>query len=195
MEAPIETPTAEVKPDRTLWYVGGGCLLLLCLSIAFVVLGWSLYGSQLMDLAVGQPTEIVIQTSPPLPITDEPGVEVKGNTLGDPNATVTIIVYSDFQCPYCERYWRETEPQIIENYVNTGKVYYIYRSMGAFIGPESQASAEAAYCAGDQGQFWKYHDLLFENQTGENQGAFSKKKLLGFAEIPWVGYGSVFRMF
>ena len=54
--------------------------------------------------------------------------------------------------------------------------------MGNFIGPESQASAEAAYCAGNQGRFWDYHDLLFENQAGENQGAFSRKNLLKFAE-------------
>jgi len=134
-----------------------------------------------------QPLESIDVTSTPFPtelIPTEPTTETMelGNTLGDPDAPVTIIVYSDFQCPYCERYWRETEPQIIANYVETGDVYYVYRSLGAFIGPESQQAAEAAYCAGDQGMFWEYHDLLFKNQAGENQGAFSGKNLLRFAE-------------
>jgi len=132
-----------------------------------------------MNLFGGQPPEYPEQLATSVPF----GMitEVEGNTLGNPDAPVIIIVYSDFQCPYCERYWRETEPQIIANYVETGQVYYIYRSLGAFIGPESQRSAEAAYCAGDQGGFWEYHDLLFAHQAGENMGAFSDRNLIGFA--------------
>jgi protein-disulfide isomerase len=51
----------------------------------------------------------------------------------------------------------------------------------AFLGPESQWAAEASECAGDQGAFWEYHDYLYENQGGENQGAFSKDNLKAFA--------------
>jgi len=80
--------------------------------------------------------------------------EAKFNTMGDPNAPVRIIEYADFQCPYCLQYWRATEPQIIKTYVATGKVYYEYRSVGAFIGPDSALAAEAVYCAGDQNKFW-----------------------------------------
>ena len=54
--------------------------------------------------------------------------------------------------------------------------------MGAWIGPESAAAAEAAYCAGDQGKFWDYHDMLFDNWTGENVGAFSTQRLQAFGE-------------
>jgi protein-disulfide isomerase len=61
-------------------------------------------------------------------------------------------------------------------------VYFVYRSFGNFIGPESKAAAEAAYCAGDQGKYWEYHDILFANQTGENVGAYADRRLQAFAE-------------
>ncbi len=110
-----------------------------------------------------------------------PHPEAKANTMGDPQASVKIIEYADFQCPFCVRFWQETEPQIISTYVATGKVVYEYRSVGAFIGPDSALAAEAAYCAGDQGKFWEYHDVLFSNWTGENVGDFTPFKLSLYA--------------
>jgi len=104
------------------------------------------------------------------------------NTMGDPNAPVKIVEYSDFQCPACKAWTDQTEAALIEKYVNTGKVFFTYRSMGQWIGPESVAAAEAAYCAGDQGKFWEYHDTLFANHTGENVGDFTERRLLAFAE-------------
>ena len=104
------------------------------------------------------------------------------NAMGDPNAPIKIEEFSDFQCPYCARFHAETEPQLINTYVTNGTVYFVYRSFGNFIGSESQAAAEAAYCAGDQGKYWEYHDILFANQTGENVGAFSTRRLQAFAQ-------------
>ena len=107
------------------------------------------------------------------------------NKAGDPNAPVKIIEYSDFQCPFCARFWTDTERQIMETYVATGKVYFEYRSVGGFIGGpggESARAAEAAYCAADQGKFWEMHDIIFSNQTAENAGDFTDKRLLAFAE-------------
>jgi protein-disulfide isomerase len=112
--------------------------------------------------------------------------QAKFNTAGDPNAPVKIVEYSDFQCPYCGQFWKEgTERQIMETYVATGKVYFEYRTAGEFIGGpggESIRSAEAAYCAGDQNRFWEMHDIIFANQNGENQGAFTDPRLIAFAE-------------
>ena len=107
---------------------------------------------------------------------------VNDNAMGDPNAPITIEEFSDYQCPYCARFSEETEAQIADTYVATGKVYFIYRSFGNFIGPESKAAAEAAYCAGDQNKYWEYHDILFANLTGENVGAFTDRRLVTFAE-------------
>ena len=107
---------------------------------------------------------------------------VNDNAMGDPNAPIKVEEFSDFQCPYCARFHEETEGQIASTYVASGKVYFVYRSFGNFIGPESKAAAEAAYCAGDQNKYWDYHDILFANQTGENVGAFSDRRLQAFAE-------------
>ena len=104
------------------------------------------------------------------------------NTLGSPDAPITITEFSDFQCPYCRRFTEETEDQLFQSYVATGQVYFVYRSFGAFIGPESGASAEAAYCAGEQGKFWEMHAIIFANQTGENVGAYSDRHLTTFAQ-------------
>lgn len=105
-----------------------------------------------------------------------------GNAMGDPNAPIKIEEFSDYQCPYCARFVKDTEAQIEDTFVADGTVYFVYRSFGDFIGAESKAAAEAAYCAGDQNKYWEYHDILFANQTGENVGAFTDRRLQAFAE-------------
>lgn len=100
---------------------------------------------------------------------------------GDPNAPVTIIEFADFQCPFCGRFFAQTEPQINEQYIQSGKVRLGYFHF-AFLGPESNWAAEAAECASDQDKFWEYHDKLYSSQSGENQGAFNKDNLKKLAE-------------
>ncbi len=107
---------------------------------------------------------------------------VKFNGAGDPNAPIRIDEYSDFQCPYCRVFTETTETSLLEQFVATGKVYFVYHSFGKFIGSESVSAAEAAYCAGDQEKFWEMHDLIFANQTGENVGQFSDRYLTALAE-------------
>jgi len=72
------------------------------------------------------------------------------------------------------------KPELFKQYVDSGQVAFEYKH-SAFLGQESIWAAQAAECAADQGKFWPYHDLLFSRQAGENQGAFTKDKLLGFA--------------
>jgi protein-disulfide isomerase len=115
-------------------------------------------------------------------VAPNPRPMANGNKMGDPNAPVKIVEYSDFQCPGCLRFTKGIGPNLITEYISTGKVYFEYRSMGSWIGPESVKAAEAAYCAGDQGKFWEYHDILFANWTGENVGDFTNKRLIAFAE-------------
>jgi len=107
---------------------------------------------------------------------------VSDNSMGNPDAPIKIEEFSDYQCPYCARFYEETEGQIADTYVADGTVHFTYRSFGNFIGAESQAAAEAAYCAGDQNKYWEYHDILFANQTGENVGAYAARRLTAFAE-------------
>lgn len=100
---------------------------------------------------------------------------------GNSNAPVTMIMISDFQCPYCGRFATGAARQIDQLYIATGIVRFGYVHM-AFLGPESKAAAAASECADEQGKFWEYHDMLFANQNGENQGAFSTDNLKKFAE-------------
>jgi protein-disulfide isomerase len=99
---------------------------------------------------------------------------------GNPDAKVTLVEYTDYQCPICKSYYEQLVPQIDEQFVKTGKAKFVYKDF-AFIGDESKAAAQAALCAGDQNRFWEYHDLLFKNQGAENSGAFNRDKLIEFA--------------
>jgi protein-disulfide isomerase len=103
-----------------------------------------------------------------------------GMALGMADAPVTIYEYSDFQCPNCRDVAAEVVPHLDTDYLATGKAKLIFKNM-AFIGQESTWAAEAAACASDQGKFWDYHNKLFENQNGENKGAFKVDNLKRFA--------------
>lgn len=111
-------------------------------------------------VAPGQPT------APP------PGTKVnvsEGNLpiLGNKNAKVTVIEFADFRCPFCEKLFTDTESQLIEDYVNTGKVQFVFRNY-AFLGPASTVAANAAECANEQGKFWAMHDYFYKNQPPES---------------------------
>jgi len=84
---------------------------------------------------------------------------------GDEDAPVTIYEFSDYQCPFCGRFYTDTFPLIEENYIKTGKVRLVFKDFPLdSIHPEATPAAIAARCAGDQGKFWEMHDKLFENQ-------------------------------
>lgn len=100
--------------------------------------------------------------------------------LGNPAAPVTMVEFADFQCPFCGKFFKTAGKKIIEEYVKTGKVKFVYRDF-AFLGPESEWAASATGCANEQGKFWQYHDHLYMNQNGENEGAFAKENLKHFA--------------
>lgn len=100
--------------------------------------------------------------------------------LGDKNAKVTVIEFADFQCPFCKQWFNAVEPNLMKDYVNTGKVKFAFRQY-AFLGQESTWAAEAAECANDQGKFWDFHNYLYQNQGSENSGTFAKDKLEAIA--------------
>ncbi|MCH7810373.1 MAG: DsbA family protein [Chloroflexi bacterium] len=100
---------------------------------------------------------------------------------GDPDAPVELVMWGDFQCPFCKRFEVETLPRIRSEYVDTGKVKLVWRNFEHY-GRESEDAAVAAYCAGEQGQFWEYHDTLYRVQGGINSGAFSPPRLIQLAQ-------------
>ena len=108
-----------------------------------------------------------------------------GRAIGPASAPATLIVYEDFQCPACDAFTTQTEPQLVREYVEPGKLRIVYKDF-LIIGPESLDAAVAARCAGDQGLFWPYHDYLFANQKGENKGAFKRDRLLAIGRAVGV---------
>jgi len=84
---------------------------------------------------------------------------------GDSNAQITVVEYSDFQCPFCRKFYTEAYTQLVKDYVETGKVKIYYKHFPlSSIHPAAQKSAEASECANDQGKFWEYHNKLFDEQ-------------------------------
>lgn len=119
---------------------------------------WGAIGGVLVESELADYRDILAEMSQ-TPIT----------ALGPENADITIVKYSDFQCPYCAKYSLETEPEILSTYVDVEnpRVRYEFRN-APFQGSESVLAAEAGYCANEQKLFWPFHDLVNVNygQTG-----------------------------
>ncbi|MBK8432288.1 MAG: DsbA family protein [Chloroflexi bacterium] len=107
------------------------------------------------------------QQAPQAPAGPTAPIEVPTNespSVGDPNAPITIVEYTDFQCPFCGRHFAETFPLIQENYVDKGLVRYVFKDFPLSNHPQAPKAAEAARCAHEQGQFLAMHHILFERQ-------------------------------
>lgn len=163
---------ARQKKTQRILLVAGGLLVVAAIALFFII-------------SANQPVgEIIMPELKPRP-------QANFNTMGDPNAPVKIIEYSDFKCSHCGRFATTTEHQVVEAYIATGKVYFEYRSVGQFLSPESARAAEAAYCAGDQGKFWEMHDIIFTNLLeGQNRGQFGDARLIAFAEKLNINMGT-----
>ena len=86
--------------------------------------------------------------------------------MGDPDAPVTIIEYTDYQCPFCQRHSQETMPQLVTEMIETGRVYYVLKDFPLDqLHPDARAAAVAARCAGEQGAYWEMHDAIFTAQS------------------------------
>ena len=100
--------------------------------------------------------------------------------LGSASAPVVLVEFGDYQCHFCNVFFEDTKDLIHENYVEPGKVRMIFKDFH-IIGPDSVDASHGAHCAGDQGLFWEYHDVLYENWAGENTGWASYENLVSFA--------------
>src|SRR5881397_841493 len=85
--------------------------------------------------------------------------------LGRADAPVTLVEFSDYQCPFCQRFFATTLSAIEKQYIDTGKVRYVFRDFPLDqMHPQARKAAEAAHCAGEQGKYWEMHEVLFQNQ-------------------------------
>jgi protein-disulfide isomerase len=85
--------------------------------------------------------------------------------LGDADAPIEIVEFSDFQCPFCQRFYLNTLPQLKENYIDTGLVKLVYRDYPLSIHPNADNAAIATECSGEQDDYWGMHDLVFDNMS------------------------------
>jgi protein-disulfide isomerase len=110
---------------------------------------------------------------------------IEGETMGRADAPVTLEIWSDFQCPFCGQLARTYLPRLVSDFVASRQVRIVTHDVD-FLGRgnrnESVEAAVAAGCAADQGRYWQYHDFLFWNQNGENEGTFSGARLQAMAD-------------
>lgn len=159
---------SEVGFDKTKFILPGSILV-----AALMISGSLIYVNSLKS-TTGQ---IVGNNSPKavrIDVGDSP-------FLGNKDAKVTIVEFADFRCPFCGVFYKEAEKQIIENYVKTGKVKFVFKHY-AFLGDKSVWASEAAECANEQGKFWEYHNWLYDNQASESDlDYYSKANLVKYA--------------
>jgi protein-disulfide isomerase len=161
--------------QRKLMLLGGAILIALIVVAGLIALNRSTGGSS------GLPA---IVAAGPI----DASIPQNGRVLGDPNAPVTIVEYADYQCPFCGEFYANIEPSLINDYIKNGKVKLEFRDL-PFLDDsvstygESDMAAEAAACALDQGKFWEFHDTLYANQHGENEGAFTKDRIKQIAQV------------
>jgi protein-disulfide isomerase len=153
---PRPRPVDSTVPTEFLWLI---------LPIVFVLglgTGWLLWGGQAMTAATadsGAATRFDV-------------AEAGNPAIGPVDAPVTIIEFSDYQCPYCKRWYDTVKTRLLADY--EGKIRFVYRDLPlSSIHPEAQGAAEAANCAGAQNAYWQYHDALFGAKYGLGAQVYS----------------------
>ena len=147
------------------WAVGFAIVLTLINSYSIVNINAKVDLFNILGVQGGSPSQAqpsqqgqaVAPTRGEISVDDDP---MKGNA----DAPVTIVEFSDFECPFCARFHSQTLKQLESEYIDTGKVKLIYRDFPLSFHQNAQKAAEAAECADDQGKFWEMHDAIFENQ-------------------------------
>ena len=97
-------------------------------------------------------------------------------SLGEKDAPITIVEFSDYECPFCARFYSQTLPQIKSNYIETGKVKLIYRDFPLSFHQQAEPAAIAANCAGQQGKYFEYHDKIFDDGGAAGKSSADYKK-------------------
>lgn len=158
-------PKTEAKAEPAIKTDSRPLYLQLALPVSILVAGVLISGALIYGRTRAPSGDPVQPSVVSLKVTDQDHV------LGSKDAKVTIFEFSDFQCPFCRRFWSESFTQLKANYIDTGKVRFIYRHFPlTSIHQSAQIAAEAAECASEQNQFWQFHDKIFQEQAKSGQG-------------------------
>lgn len=155
-------------------------IVYLVLLVAFLAIGYlvgSIFPLKGGGITTGAnnaaaPDPAAQQQAPGAPVAPDPEVVLQTPNLtghfpvkGDENAPVTIVEFSDFECPFCGAFYNDTLPQIISDYVDSGQVKIYYRHYPLSFHPNATPLALASECANAQGKFWEMHDVIFDNNA------------------------------
>ncbi len=167
-----ENITLKIKSDLIKWQI-----LAVILAILLIV-SVATFGFKSMTGSLVLATEKQVEKSEGQKV-DVSKVTLEGaHILGNENALVTIFEWVDFECSYCRFHALETHPLIVENYVNTGKVKIVFKHYPLSFHEMARPAALASECAAEQGQFWGYHDLIFDKESNlslENLGFWANQ--------------------
>ena len=149
----------------------------LIMAIVAVAVVSAFLGGYVVGGETAEPKEVIVREAIPTSQTKPTSQEQLGPQIirnisidddpmkGNPDASISIIEFSDFQCPFCAKFHETTLPQLEQNYISTGKVNFVYRDFPIqSIHPNAIPAALASECADDQGKFWEMHDEIFKNQ-------------------------------
>lgn len=153
-------------------------VLPLSILLAAVIVGWSMMSSAnaiasgLDGLTLagnngGNTAPVVPNEGNLAPTPTKTMAELSANAagvLGSNDAPIVIVEYSDYQCPFCRRWFDDSKQKLVDNYISTGKVQLVFKDYPLSFHPMAEPSARAARCAGDQGKYWEMHDKMFVEQ-------------------------------
>jgi len=148
-----ETPAIQVTPplDKSKLILPGAIVLAALMISGTLIMTRSSEGVTDPN-ATPKPKKVEVS------IDDDP-------MLGNVKAKVTIVEFSDYQCPFCRSFWSDTLPQIKKDYIDTGKARLVYRDFPLGFHPGAIPAAQAANCANEQGKYWEMHDKIFSEQA------------------------------
>lgn len=174
----------DLIPSKTAFWIGFATAILALGTIGFILLtsclltqkcsvnGLSLDSNNSKPTVVNNPSPSANDnTAPSAPTGTVPAVTDDDHIRGDKNAKVTMIEYSDFQCPYCGAF-DPTITKVFESY--KGKVRWVYRHFPLSFHPNAEPAALASECASEQGKFWEFLDLAFKNQDALSPDFYTK---------------------
>lgn len=158
-------------------------ILILGIVLAVVIIGGSAAAFLSMNNNNSPPTQSNELNDITKTIT-QPVIQ-NASAIGSDSANITIVEFGDYKCPYCARFHTETSGQIMDNYVRTGQVKFLFKDFVINDRPFDKGStlaSRASYCAADQGKYWPFHDELYKNSQGEHTEWVTKESLMAFAK-------------
>ena len=159
---------------------------------SFIINGQLFVGAQpkeAFDQAIvrAKAGEPIVEAPKPVEVEEPTAVELSEQvaaTMGDPNAKVVLVEFTDYQCPFCARHSVQTQPQLLKEWVETGRVYYILKDLPLDqIHPVARRAHVAARCAGEQEKYWEMHDKLFAAQAEWSQSADPDATIIAWSDL------------